>query len=182
MSAFSIFFVIVTTILAIYYIVQISIDYFSNPNDRSDSSEESFELEDLPSETSKSVEETDGGFRVARDSGDGQPEWDETHVSPSTDAGSQPESDDPGVKLDASGAPITPAMEKIEATGNDMEEIETGMSGELARQVFLSALTTGKPPVPISKTIEKADGASPEEITRNDGNDDTDDAQPADRI
>lgn len=48
---------------------------------------------------------------------------------------------------------MTPAQQKIEATGNDMEEIEPEMSGALMDKEFFSAMTTGKPPVPMEKTI-----------------------------
>lgn len=149
MSAFWIFAVCVTAAYVVYYTVMICIDLYSKPKDQAHANEEVFEIDETPSEESKAVEETDGGFRVASDVPSG---WEETNIHPDSTE-EKPGGNDDDVKLDATGAPMTPAQQKIEATVNDMEEIEPEMSGALMDKEFFSAMTTGKPPVPMEKTI-----------------------------
>ena len=149
MSAFWIFAVCVTAAYIVYYTVMICIDLYSKPKDQAHANEEVFEIDETPSEEIKAVEETNGGFRVANDYQSG---WDEADIHPATTEGT-PEGNVDEVKLDTTGAPITPAQQKIEATGDDMEEIESEMSGALMDKEFYSAMTTGKPPVPMEKTI-----------------------------
>lgn len=161
MSAFWIFAAIVTAVYAIYYAVIISIDLYGKKDNPDRSSVETFDITDLPSETSKSVEVTDEGFRIGGTSGsDGSPQWNETtlknNLQPEPPATEQPP------KLDASGAPITPAQEKINSTQQEMEEISPDMSSELMTETMLSAFMNGKPPVQVKKTVAK-----PEDTTDN---------------
>lgn len=161
MSAFWIFAAIVTAVYAIYYAVIISIDLYGKKDNPDRSSVETFDITDLPSETSKSVEVTDEGFRIGGTSGsDGSPQWNETtlknNLQPEPPAAEQPP------KLDASGALITPAQEKINSTQQEMEEISPDMSSELMTETMLSAFMNGKPPVQVKKTVAK-----PEDTTDN---------------
>ena len=69
MSAFWIFVACLTAAYAIYYTVIITSDLMGKPKDQRSSSEETFDLGDLEPESSRSVEETDRGFRVSREDG-----------------------------------------------------------------------------------------------------------------
>lgn len=162
MSAFWIFFAALTTAYVIYYAVVISGDLIGKPKEGRTSSEETFDLGDLAPESSRKVEETDGGFRVQGD--DGSVMEQELVVTRSmTDAlqGGEPEEYAP--KLDSTGAVITPAQKKIEAVKEDMEEIETEQNTALASNMFVSALLHGKPDVPIDKTVIPGGGTTPED-------------------
>lgn len=150
MSAFWIFAVTVTAAYVVYYTVIICIDLYRKPKDQSHENEESFEIDQTPSEESKAVEETDGGFRVASDGGNG---WDETEIS--HPGSNEPAEQSDEVKLDATGAPMTPAQQKIEAASNDMEEIETEMTGELMDLAFKDALSSGNPPVAFERPVKE---------------------------
>ena len=149
MGAFGIFAVVLTAIYVVYYAVMIFLDLHAKPKDESASSAESFDVGDMGFEESKVVEETDGGFRVGRDSE--QYGWDTpgADLNPTT----EPSEGEPEIKLDASGAPITPAQKKINQAVESMEEIEPLLCGEMANEVMISALLTGKPPLKIKKKI-----------------------------
>lgn len=151
MGAFGIFAIGLTVVYVIYYTVQICIDLYSKPKNETVASVESFDIEGMAIEESKTVEETEGGFRVAKDGTDNG--WNETTLHSTDNTSQETTQDEP--KLDASGAPVTPAQEKITNAKDSMEEIAIGMSGELASQIMHSALTTGKPPVQIKKEIAK---------------------------
>ena len=149
MGAFGIFAVVLTAIYVVYYAVMIFLDLHAKPKDETLSSAESFDVGDMGFEESKVVEETDGGFRVGKDTE--QNGWD----TPGSDSnqGNEPSEPEPEIKLDASGAPITQAQKKINDAVESMEEIEPKLCGEMAGVVMMSALLTGKPPVKIKKEI-----------------------------
>ena len=55
-------------------------------------------------------------------------------------------------KLDATGASLSPAQEKIKRTEENMEDIDVQMNGELMDEAMKAAMLTGKPlPVKINK-------------------------------
>lgn len=149
MGAFGIFAVALTVIYLIYYAVMIFLDLNAKPKDEAASTAESFDIGDMGFEQSKAVEETEDGFRVGVENP--QNEWD----LPQTDSNPQAETTEPKpeILLDATGAPIAPAQKRVNEALESMEEIEPAMCGELAGEVLLSAITTGKPPVKIKKEV-----------------------------
>ncbi len=161
MSAFWIFFAALTAAYVIYYAVVISGDLMGKPKEGRSSSEETFDLGDFAPESSRKVEETDGGFRVSGDDGSVMEQELVTRMMAGAIQDGEPEEYAP--KLDSTGAVITPAQKKIEAVKEDMEEIETEQNTALAANMFVSALLHGKPDVPIDKTVIPGVGAPPDE-------------------
>ena len=153
MSAFLLFVIILTVAYIIYYTVVICSDLYRKPKERTSSSVETFEIRDEPSEASKTVEETDGGFRVSH--GGDDPSWDETDLRVAPSAEPEPEEQSAHM-LDASGAPVSPLDEKIEKASESMEDIRPEMSGELMSLTMKSALTEGRPYLQIEKTVTPA--------------------------
>lgn len=151
MSTFWIFAAILTVVYVAYYIITICVDLYRKPHDQNNASAEYFEVDDTPTESSKAVEETESGFRVGTDNDSGGNTWQETDLHSALV--NKPEINEQDTKLDASGAPITPAQKKIGATYNDMEETEVEQTGELMEAAMKSAMTHGEPPIPIKKTI-----------------------------
>ena len=162
MSAFWIFVACLTAAYAIYYTVIITSDLMGKPKDQRSSSEETFDLGDLEPESSRSVEETDGGFRVSREDGSTLIEQELAVQNPAEEQRPE-ESEEYAPKLDATGAVISPTQKKIDSVQEDMEEIEAEQSTELASGMMVSALLHGKPDVPIDKTVIPGGSASPEE-------------------
>ena len=154
MSTFWIFAAILTAVYVAYYIITICIDLYRKPKDQNNASAEYFDVDDMPTESSKAVEETESGFRVANDNSVEGETWHETELQSALKPDSKPVEQE--TKLDATGAPITPAQKKIEETLDDMEEIETEQTGELMDMVMKCAMTHGEPPIPIKKVIEKS--------------------------
>ena len=154
MSIFWIFCVCLTVVYIIYYTVLICSDLYRKPKDQSSSSVETFEVSDQPEETSKAVEETDGGFRVSR--GGGDPSWDETDLRSTPAAEPEQPDSQPAHKLDASGDPVSPLDEKINEASESMEQIRPEMSGELMSITMESALKEGRPPLQIEKKVTPA--------------------------
>ena len=148
MSGFWIFAIILTVAYALYYGIIISIDLYGKPKEQSKGSEETFEFKDMEFEQPKSVEETSGGFRISENDGEGGNKWNETvtrTVTPSSEQQDAP-------KLDATGASLSPAQEKIKHTEENMEDIDVQMNGELMDEAMKAAMLTGKPlPVKINK-------------------------------
>ena len=123
MSAFWTFAICLTTAYAIYYTVTILLDLNGKTKEKSNDSMGTFELKNVQETPGKVVEETEGGFRVAKGEGEnGQPSWEETRIrSAVVDDPVQP--DTPPVPMfDASGAPITEGQKKIKAVEKEMEE------------------------------------------------------------
>lgn len=177
MSAFWIFAACVTAAYIVYYTVIICIDLYSKPKDQAQDNAETFEIDTTPSEESKAVEETDGGFRVASNGSDG---WEETNIQPATQKDKPEESSD-DVKLDATGAPMTPAQQKIEDASNDMEEIEPEMSGERTNLAYQEFLRSGEASIKITKTTEQQDTTNNKQ-DNNGEKSDQNDSQIRDRI
>ena len=128
MKAFWIFACILTVAYIIYYAVNICLDLYRKPGDQPQKmSEEDFDLKGMQeAEEAKPVEVTDGGFRVGES---------ETVVKTKEDT-PPAEVDSPAPKLDATGAPMTPAQQKIEDVRSRMEDIEPEMSGEMAQEML----------------------------------------------
>ena len=151
MSIFWIFCVCLTVVYIIYYTVLICSDLYRKPKDQSSSSVETFEVPDQPEETSKAVEETDGGFRVSR--GGGDPSWDETDLRSSPVREPEQPEEQPAHKLDASGSPVSELDGKINDAAESMEQIRPEMNGELMSITMESALKEGRPPLQIEKKV-----------------------------
>ena len=162
MSAFWIFVACLTAAYAIYYTVIITGDLMGKPKDQRSSSEETFDLGDFEPESSRAVEETDGGFRVSREDGSTLIEQ-ELAVQTPAEEQRPGESDEYAPKLDATGAVISPTLKKIDSVQEDMEEIEAEQSTELASGMMVSALLHGKPDVPIDKTVIPGGSVPPKE-------------------
>lgn len=177
MSTFWIFAAILTVVYVAYYIITISMDLYGKPHEQNNVTTEYFEVDDMPSETSKTVEETESGFRVAKDNDGEGITWDETNLQSAQEA--TPPINEQETKLDASGAPITPAQKKIKVTYNDMEEIEVEQTGELMEATMKSAMTHGEPPIAIKKVIEKS---TPTDLKNEKGHDDTENQEVQDNI
>ena len=169
MNTFWIFALVVTVLYAIYYTVIICIDLYSKPKERRDNTEESFDVGDMAPEESKAVEETEHGFRIGQGGEDGQKQWKETSI-PSIRQDANIPSPENDVKLDASGAPMTPAQQKIEATQKEMAETEPEMTGEMSSELLdeelQRALSSGNSQVKITKEPSKADN-QPDNTTPN---------------
>lgn len=166
MSAFWTFFAILTAAYAVYYAVVISGDLHRQGKAGRHTSGQVFVLEDgSPVEATRSVEQTDGGFRVS-----GEEEKLSAILSaalnPSSSpapAGEKKEEEVSAPRLDAHGAVIAEVRRKIESVKEGMEEIEPEQSTELLSGMMQSALLHGRPPVDIDKRVvepgkEEADG------------------------
>lgn len=168
MSAFWTFFTILTIGYVVYYAVVISSDLHRQRKAGRHQSEQVFVVEgDSPDEPTRSVEQTDSGFRVSgvteemmtealADAPGNRPE-----PIPAPAPAEKEEDEQPAPKLDAHGAVIGEVRKKMESVRNDMEEIEPEQSTELLSGMMQSALLHGRPPVDIDKTViePKQDGA-----------------------
>ena len=184
MSIFWILAGIITVVYVLYYAGMILYDLNHKPKDATASHEETIDISGMVTEAAKSVEETAGGFRVSRD-GDAENGWNETNVRPvSGDTDIVKETaEEPGPMLDASGAPITPAQQKINAVTEDMEETDVAMTGEFMEQEMRKAMTAGNPPVPIKKTIVKpAESNEAKTEINHDAEDELENQQTMDRV
>ena len=157
MSAFWTFFTILTAGYAVYYAVVISGDLRRLRKAGRHASAQVFVVEgDTPDEPTRSVEQTDGGFRV---SGVTEEMMAEAMTSAPGDlsvpepAGAEKEEEEPAPKIDAHGAVIGEVREKMESVKKGMEEIEAEQSTELLSGMMRSALLHGRPPVDIDKTV-----------------------------
>ena len=168
MSIFWIFVICLTVVYIIYYTVVICSDLYRKPKDKPSSSVETFDVPDQPEESSKAVEETDGGFRVSR--GGGDPSWDETDLRTAPAAVPEQLEDQPAHKLDASGAPVSELDEKIEKAAESMEQIRPEMTGELMSLTMETALKEGRPPLPIEKKVTPAPEGAKEKKEKKDEN------------
>lgn len=81
MSAFGTFAICLTTAYALYYTVTILLDLKKKGKEKTNDSVETFELRNVPDAPGKVVEETEGGFRVAKEAAaaGGQPADPRTH-------------------------------------------------------------------------------------------------------
>ena len=148
-----IFAVIVTVCYAIYYAVNIMLDLHKKKDVESEKEEEFISLEGMSEEKSRIVEMTDEGFHVEGTPGDGDgQDW----SGPLSVTGDTVPDGTPPPLLDATGAPLTEAERKIVATEEEMEDIIPEQSFEMLQQTFISAATTGMPPVKIRKTVQTA--------------------------
>jgi len=181
MSAFWIFAAILTAAYAIYYAVIISIDLYGKKDNPNETSVETFEIGDTPPETSKAVEVTEGGFRIGgTKESEGSPQWTETKLK--TNPQSEQTESAPPPKLDATGARITPAQEKIQATQKEMEEIIPEMNSEMTLMIAKSALEKGEPPVDIKKQATMPGQSEPSTENKNEENTEKDSGRSRDRI
>lgn len=181
MSAFWIFAAILTATYAIYYAVIISIDLYGKKDNPDETSVETFEIGDTPPETSKAVEVTEGGFRIGgTQKSEGSPQWTETKLK--TNPQSEPADSTPPPKLDATGAKITPAQEKIQATQKEMEEIAPEMNSEMTLMIAKSALEKGEPPVDIKKKVTMSENNEPSTENQNEANTEKDSGMSRDHI
>lgn len=147
MKAFWIFACILTIAYIIYYVVNICLDLYRKPKDQPQQmAEEGFDLRGMQSpEEPKAVEKTDGGFRVAQSSGEGEGEkWNETVIQSKEEQPTNPDSSSPAPMLDATGAVMTPTQQKIEDVKNQMEEIDVQMSNEMALNMLKSMINGGE--------------------------------------
>ena len=167
MSAFWTFALCLTTAYAIYYTVTILLD-LNNRKEKSNDSVETFELKNVPEAPGKVVEETEGGFRVAKEDGTGgQPAWDETKIRPAVVT--QPASPEaPAPLFDASGAPITEGRKKIEAVEKEMVDVETQMSGEMTEKMLNDVISGQTPSVVIDREVVPAQGSTSAESENHD--------------
>lgn len=167
MSAFWTFALCLTTAYAIYYTVTILLD-LNNRKEKSNDSVETFELKNVPEAPGKVVEETEGGFRVAKEDGTGgQPAWDETKIRPAVVT--QPASPEaPAPLFDASGAPITEGRKKIEAVDKEMVDVETQMSGEMTERMLNDVISGQTPSVVIDREVIPSKGGQPSESENHD--------------
>lgn len=156
MSGFWIFAIILTVAYVIYYGIIISIDLYGKPKEQNKDEEETFEFKEIEIESPKTVEETSGGFRISENDGeDGGNKWDETVTRHPETNSEQKEAS----KLDATGAPLTPAQEKINQAEKSMEDIDVQMSSELMDKTMMSAMMEGKPVVlKINKVAAASSG------------------------
>lgn len=152
MSAFWIFAACLTAAYAVYYTVVVTVDLLRKPAEDGTPAVETFDVGELPPVTTKTVEETDDGFRVAKEGADGQDAgWDETTLRPASPEAATPPPPPPGPKFDAHGVP-TAAEQKISDVGKKMEETEPGQSSEMMAITMQTAICYGRPPVEIDKT------------------------------
>ena len=167
MSAFWTFALCLTTAYAIYYTVTILLD-LNNRKEKSNDSVETFELKNVPEASGKVVEETEGGFRVAKEDGPGgQPAWDETKIRPAVVT--QPASPEaPAPLFDASGAPITEGRKKIEAVEKEMVDVETQMSGEMTEKMLNDVISGQTPSVVIDREVIPSKGGQSSESENHD--------------
>jgi hypothetical protein len=167
MSAFWTFALCLTTAYAIYYTVTILLD-LNNRKEKSNDSVETFELKNVPEAPGKVVEETEGGFRVAKEDGTGgQPAWDETKIRPAVVT--QPASPEaPAPLFDASGAPITEGRKKIEAVEKEMVDVETQMSGEMTEKMLNDVISGQTPSVVIDREVIPSKGGQSSESENHD--------------
>ena len=167
MSAFWTFALCLTTAYAIYYTVTILLD-LNNRKEKSNDSVETFELKNVPEASGEVVEETEGGFRVAKEDGTGgQPAWDETKIRPAVVT--QPASPEaPAPLFDASGAPITEGRKKIEAVEKEMVDVETQMSGEMTEKMLNDVISGQTPSVVIDREVIPSKGGQSSESENHD--------------
>ena len=147
----------------------ILLDLNGKTKEKSNDSMETFELKNVQETPGKVVEETEGGFRVAKGEGEnGQPSWEETRIrSAVVDDPVQP--DTPPVPMfDASGAPITEGQKKIKAVEKEMEDVETQMSGEMTEKMINDVLSGQTPSVFIDREVIPAQGGSSSESKNHD--------------
>ena len=169
MSAFWTFAICLTTAYAIYYTVTILLDLNGSRKEKSNDAVETFELKNVPEAPGKVVEETDGGFRVAKENGGGgQPAWDETRIQPAFVADPVQPDTPPAPMFDASGAPITEGQKKIKAVEKEMADVETQMSGEMTEEMMNAALAGQTPSVVIDREVVPAQGSSSAESENHD--------------
>ena len=90
MSTFWIFAAILTAVYVAYYIITICIDLYRKPKDQNNASAEYFDVDDMPAESSKAVEETESGFRVANDNSVEGETWHETELQSALKPDSKP--------------------------------------------------------------------------------------------
>ena len=168
MSAFWTFALCLTTAYAIYYTVTILLDLNGKKQEKSNDSVETFELKNVPESPGKVVEETEGGFRVAKEDGTGgQPAWDETKIRPAVVT--QPASPEaPAPLFDASGAPITEGRKKIEAVEKEMVDVETQMSGEMTEKMLNDVISGQTPSVVIDREVIPSKGGQSSESENHD--------------
>ena len=168
MSAFWTFFTILTIGYVIYYAAVISSDLHRQRKAGRHQPGQVFVVEgDTPDEPTRSVEQTDSGFRVSgvtegmmaealSDAPGNRPE-----PIPAPAPAEKEEEEHPAPKLDVHGAVIGEVRKKMESVRNGMEEIEPEQSTELLSGMMQSALLHGRPPVDIEKKViePKKDGA-----------------------
>jgi len=159
MSAFWIFAVCLTVAYIIYYTVLFCKDLM-RPMEESSSSEETFVLDGAAPEPSKVVEMTDQGFQVADGSGHVKEQAITNVPAPKRPV---PEDTDPGPKLDATGAPLTPAGKKVLSVQEDMELIDPKAAGEESSVTLRAIMSGEQPSVNIDRKVtsgEKSSGDS----------------------
>jgi len=171
MSAFWIFAAILTAAYAIYYAVIISIDLYGKKDNPNQTNVETFDIGDIPQETSKAVEVTEGGFRIGGS---------ETRLAQRPASGAT--ESNPPPKLDATGAVITPAQKKISETQAEMEEIVPEMTSEMALATAMSALGKGEPSVDIKKKVTMPEPGDTSKDNRNEEGNVKDAGVPRDRL
>ena len=164
MKAFWIFAACLTAAYLIYYTVTILRDLYGKPKEESHDEVESFELKDVPVVASKAVEETDGGFRVSKDTGTGnQPAWEETMIRAAVKEAVQPEAP----KIDASGSRVDKTKEQIKAAQSEMDDVVPKMSHEMTASILETAITAGESKVPINREIVPAEPDKTESAEEN---------------
>ena len=157
MSAFGTFAICLTTAYALYYTVTILLDLNKKGKEKTNDSVETFELKNVPDAPGKVVEETEGGFRVAKEAAAGsQPAWDETKIRPAVVEQPAPP-EPPAPMFDASGAPIT-----------EMVDVETRMTGEMTEKMLNDALIGQTPSVVIDREVVPAQGSTSAESENHD--------------
>ena len=168
MSAFGTFAICLTTAYALYYTVTILLDLNKKGKEKTNDSVETFELKNVPEAPGKVVEETEGGFRVAKEAAaGGQPAWDETKIRPAVvEQPAPPET--PAPMFDASGAPITEGQKKIKAVEKEMVDVETRMTGEMTEKMLNDALIGQTPSVVIDREVVPAQGSTSAESEKHD--------------
>ena len=168
MSAFWTCALCLTTAYALYYTVTILLDLNKKGKEKTNDSVETFELKNVPEAPGKVVEETEGGFRVAKESAaGGQPAWNETKIRPAVVT--QPASPEaPAPLFDASGAPITEGRKKIEAVEKEMVDVETQMSGEMTEKMLNDVISGQTPSVVIDREVVPAQGSTSAESENHD--------------
>ena len=174
MSAFGTFAICLTTAYALYYTVTILLDLNKKGKEKTNDSVETFELKNVPDAPGKVVEETEGGFRVAKEAAaatdlplGSQPAWDETKIRPAVVEQPAPP-EPPAPMFDASGAPITEGQKKIKAVEKEMVDVETRMTGEMTEKMLNDALIGQTPSVVIDREVVPAQGSTSAESENHD--------------
>ena len=169
MSAFGTFAICLTTAYALYYTVTILLDLNKKGKEKANDSVETFELRNVPEAPGKVVEETEGGFRVAKEAAatGSQPTWDETKIRPAeVEQPAPPEP--PAPMFDASGAPITEGQKKLKAVEKEMVDVETRMTGEMTEKMLNDALIGQTPSVVIDREVVPAPDSTSAESENHD--------------